>query len=324
MLQRRSLFGVATAALALRSAASRAADYPSKPIRLVVAFPPGGPSDVLGRILGQQLNEELGQAVIVDNRPGAGGNVAADIVAKQPADGYTLLVGNNSILAANAFLYRKLPFDPIKDFAPITLIGRQPNVLVVNPSLGVATVAELIAMAKAKPGQLNFGSSGNGTAAHLAGELFRLQAGIDIVHVAYPGAAPALTDLVSGQIQIMFATSVAAVPFLSNKMLTGLAVTTASRSSVMPNLPTMAESGLPGFEASTWHGLVAPAHTPEPVIAALNRATRQALQRPETRARLSALGVDIAPDTPEEFATYIGAEAKKWGDLIKTAGIHIG
>jgi tripartite-type tricarboxylate transporter receptor subunit TctC len=326
MMMRRPLLRLALAlpAASLASGRARAAGYPDKPIRLVVAFPPGGPSDVLGRIVGRQLNTELGQAIIVDNRPGAGGNVAAEIVAKATADGYTLLVANNSILAANQFLYRHIPYDPIKDFAPITLLGSQPNILVVNPSLPVHSVADLIALAKAKPGQLNFGSSGNGTAAHLAGELFRLRAGVDIVHVAYPGAAAALTDLVSGQIQMMFATAASVVSFIRNKMLRPLAVTTLTRSATEPDLPTVAESGLPGFEAVTWHGLVAPAGTPGPIVARLNAATLSALRNADVAKQLGNLGVEVAGGTPEAFAAYIKADAAKWGEVIRAAHIHIG
>jgi tripartite-type tricarboxylate transporter receptor subunit TctC len=323
MLARRGLVGFGIAAT-FGIAGARADGYPNKPIRLLVAFPPGGPSDVLARIVGQQLNGELGQSVIVDNRPGAGGNVAAEIAAKQPADGYTLLMANNSILAANAFLYKRLSFNPLTDFAPITLIGRQPNILVVSPSLGVGSVSELVTLAKAKPGQLNFGSSGNGTAAHLAGELFRLRAGIDIVHIAYPGVAPALTDLISGQIQMMFATSVAAIPFLKGGTLKALAVTSAQRSSVLPDLPTMQEAGLADFDATTWHGMVAPAHTPDAIVERLNKATVDALNQPEVAQRLAGLGVDVVGDAPDEFAATIKAESIKWGDVIKRAGVHIG
>jgi tripartite-type tricarboxylate transporter receptor subunit TctC len=322
MLARRGLIGLGIAAT--MGMPVRAETYPSKPVRLLVAFPPGGPSDVLSRIVAQQLNQELGQTVIVDNRPGAGGNVAAEIAAKQAADGYTLLMANNSILAANAFLYTHLSFNPLTDFAPVTLIGRQPNILVVSPSLGIGSVAELIALAKAKPGTLNFGSSGNGTAAHLAGELFRLKAGLDIVHVAYPGVAPALTDLISGQIQMMFATSVAAVPFIQSETLRPLAVTTAQRSTATPNVPTMQEAGVVDFEATTWHGLVVPAHTPAPIIGRLNKATLDALDGPEVARRLLDLGVDVVGSSPEDFGAYIKAESIKWGDVIKRAGVHLG
>jgi tripartite-type tricarboxylate transporter receptor subunit TctC len=323
MIARRGLVGFGVAA-AFGVTRARADGYPVKPVRLLVPFPPGGPSDVLARIVGQQLNAELGQSVVVDNRPGAGGNVAAEIAVKQPADGYTLLIANNSILAANAFLYKRLSFNPLTDFAPITLIGRQPNVLVVSPTLSVGSVADLIALAKAKPGQLNFGSSGNGTAAHLAGELFRLRAGIDIVHVAYAGVAPALTDLISGQIQMMFATSVGAMPFLKGGTLRALAVTSAERSAALPELPTMQQAGLADFEATTWHGLVAPAHTEAAIVERLNQATVQALHQPDVARRLAGLGVDVVGSTPDAFAAYIKTESIKWGDVIKSAGVHIG
>jgi tripartite-type tricarboxylate transporter receptor subunit TctC len=326
MLARRGLVGLGIAAALGWNGipAALAETYPSKPVRLLVAFPPGGPSDVLARIIGQQLNEGLGQPIVVDNRPGAGGNVAAEIAAKQSPDGYTVLVANNSILAANAFLYRRLSFDPLKDFTPVSLVGRQPNILVVSPTLGVNSVAELIALAKSKSGQLNFGSSGNGTAAHLAGELFRLRAGIDIVHIAYPGVAPALTDLIAGQIQMMFATSVAAVPFIKGGTLRALAVTTAQRSPAAPDLPTMAQAGLADFEATTWHGLVVPAGTPAPIVDRLNKATLDALHQPDVARRLAGLGVDVVGSTPAEFAAYINSESVKWGDVIKRAGVHIG
>jgi len=322
MLARRGFVGLGIAAAT--GLPARAATYPAKPLRLLVAFPPGGPSDVLARIVGQQLNQELEQSVVVDNRPGAGGNVAAEIAAKQAPDGYTLLMANNSILAANAFLYQNLTFNPLTDFDPVALIGRQPNILVVSPQLGVGSVADLIALAKAKPGQLNFGSSGNGTAAHLAGELFRLQAGIDIVHVAYPGVAPALTDLISGQIQMMFATSVAAIPFMQSGTLKALAVTTARRTAAADYLPTMQEAGLPNFEATTWHGLVVPAHTEPAIIDRLNKATLDAVHRLDVSRRLAALGVEVVGSTPAQFATFIAAESAKWGNVIKRAGVHLG
>jgi len=297
--------------------------YPTASIRLVVAFTPGGPSDVLARIVGERMSVRLGQPVVIDNRPGAGGNVAAEIVAKAPPDGYTLLNGNNSILATNAALYSHLPFDPLQDFAPITLIGSQPNILVVHPSLPVHSVADLIKLAKSEPGKLNYGSSGNGTAAHLAAELFRLQAGVDIVHVAYRGAAPALTDLASGRLQLMFATSASVMQFIENGTLRPLAVTTATRSPAVPSLPTIAESGFPDFEATTWHGFVAPAKTPRAVIDTLNHAIVQALREPEVKKRLAALGVDIVGNTPAEFRAYIKAESDKWAGVVAKAGLHI-
>jgi tripartite-type tricarboxylate transporter receptor subunit TctC len=300
-----------------------AQSYPTASIKLVVAFTPGGPSDVLARIVGERMSQHLGQPVVIDNRPGAGGNVAAEIVAKSPPDGYTLLNGNNSILATNAALYRHLSFDPIKDFAPIGLIGTQPNILVVHPSVPAHSVADLVTLAKSEPGKLNYGSSGNGTAAHLAAELFKLQAGVEMVHVAYRGAVPALTDLVGGRLQLMFATSASVMSFLEAKSLRPLAVTTARRSDAVPDLPTIAQSGYPGFEATTWHGLVAPAKTPPAVVDKLNKTLNQVLGEPDIKQRLAGLGVEIAADTPAEFAAYIKSESVKWAAVVDKAGIHI-
>ncbi|WP_431282785.1 Bug family tripartite tricarboxylate transporter substrate binding protein [Humitalea sp. 24SJ18S-53] len=297
--------------------------FPSRPLRLIVAFTPGGPSDVIARILGNQLGHLLGQPVVIENRPGAGGNVAGEMVAKATPDGITLLMANNSILAANSFLYRNTPFDPLRDFAPIALIGSQPNVLVVNPTLPVHSLAELTALAKARPGALNYASSGSGTAAHLAGELYRLRAQVDIVHVAYRGAAPALTDLVDGRVQLMFATSASVIPLIQGGALRPLAVTTPARSAALPNLPTVAEAGLPGFDATTWHGIVAPAGTPVDIVLTLATAISAALQDISVKPRLTELGVEFMPSTPESFAGYIRAESASWGEVIRTAGIRV-
>src|SRR3954470_11443878 len=231
-------------------------------VRFVVGFTPGGPSDILARALGAKLTETLGQPVVVENRPGAGGNLAAEVVAKSPPDGNTWLLGNNSILATNQALYSHLGYDPVKDFAPVALVAIQPNILVVNPSLPVGSVRELIAYAKQNPGRLNYASSGAGAAAHLAGELFKAMTGVDMVHVPYKGAQPALTDVIGGQAQLMFATSASVIPYIKAGRLRALAVTTARRSASVPDLPTVAEAGVPGFEAITWHGVVVPAATP--------------------------------------------------------------
>ena len=301
-------------------AAAGAETYPTRPVTLVVAFTPAGPSDVLSRVVGRKLEELLKQPFVVVNRPGAGGNIGAEAVATAPPDGYTLLMGNNSILATNASLYRKLPYDPEKDFKPISLVGSQANILVVNPKLPVHSMAELIALAKAKPGQLNYASSGIGTAAHLAGALFKAQADIDIVHVAYKGAAPALQDLIAGQVQMMFATAASVAGFINAGTVRPLAVTTLHRSALLPDLPTVAEQGLPGFEATTWHGLVAPAATPPGVINILHDATVAALADPAVAKSLTELGVEISPSTPEEFAKYITAEIPKWTAVVKASG----
>jgi tripartite-type tricarboxylate transporter receptor subunit TctC len=300
--------------------AAAAANYPDRPITIVVGFPPGGASDIMARILTAKLNSVLGQPFVVDNRPGAGGNVAGEFVAHAAPDGYTLLLGNNAILATNVSLYSKIGFNPEKDFAPISLIGTQANVLVVNDEVKAHSLAELIALAKANPGKLNFASSGYGLAAHLAGELFKAQAHIDIVHVPYKGSAPALQDVIAGQDQMMFATTSGVMGFLKNDQVRALAVTTLKRTPSLPEVPTMDEAGLPGFEATTWHGLVAPAGTPPQVIAALNKAIAETLKDPDIQHKLADLGIDIAPDTPDQFAAYIKAEIPKWSAVIKVSG----
>jgi tripartite-type tricarboxylate transporter receptor subunit TctC len=320
MRQRTIAAAMALWAGLLFAPAGQAQTYPARPVTLVVAFTPAGPSDVLARVIGRKLEEVLKQPFVIVNRPGAGGNLGAEVVATATADGYTLLMGNNSILATNASLYKSLPYDPVKDFKPISLIGEQANILVVNPKLPVHSVAELIALAKAEPGKLNYASSGVGTAAHLAGALFKAQADIDIVHVAYKGAAPALQDLVAGQVQMMFATAASVIGFINSGLVRPLAVTTLKRNAVLPDLPTVAEEGLPGFEATTWHGLVAPAATPPAVVARLHDATVAALRDPALAKSLADLGVDISGSTPEEFARYITAEIPKWTAVVKASG----
>ena len=300
-----------------------AADYPTRPVNLIVAFAPGGPSDVLARIVGRQLEKNLGQPFIIDNRPGGSGNIAAETVARAAPDGYTLLMGNNGLLATNQSLFKKLNYDGAKDFAPISLIGSQPNILVVNPKLGINSMAELISYAKANPSKLNYANSGFGAAAHLSAELFKSEAKVDIVSISYKGAAPALQDLIAGHVQLMFATSASVVGFLRSGTLRPLAVTTLKRFSLMPELPTVAELGLPGFDATTWHGLVAPAGTPREVIDALNRATVQALKDADTLRQLHDLGVEVSSSTPEEFAAYIRSEIPKWAAVVKASGAQV-
>ena len=301
---------------------ARAADYPVRPVTIVVAFTPGGPSDVLSRIVGKRLQEILHQPFIVENRPGAGGNIAAEQVSHAAPDGYTLLMGNNSILATNAALYKKLPYDP-KEFVPISLVGTQANILVVNPSVPANSMAELIALAKASPGKLNFASSGFGAAAHLAGELFKTEAKINIVHVAYKGAAPALQDVLAGHVQMMFATAASVIGLIKSEKVRALAVTTPKRTALLPNLPTVDELGLTGFDATTWHGLVAPAGTPKEIIDTLNFAIVAALKDPATQKALIDLGVDIVGNSPKEFASYIEAEIPKWTAVVKQSGAQI-
>jgi tripartite-type tricarboxylate transporter receptor subunit TctC len=310
------------AALALSHAAP-AEDYPSHPVSIVVAFPPGGPSDVLARIIGRRFNEILHQPFIIENRPGAGGNIAAEQVAHSAPDGYTLLMGNNGILATNAALYKKLSYNAERDFVPISLIGMQANILVVNPSVPAHSMAELIALAKANPGKLNFASSGHGTAAHLAGELFKTDAKINIVHVAYKGAAPALQDVIAGHVQMMFATAASVVGLIRDGKVRALAVTTPKRTAVMPDLPTVDELGIKGFDATTWHGLVAPAGTPKEIIDTLQFAVVEAVKDSATRESLMQLGVDIVGSTPAEFEAYIKSEIPKWTTVVKNSGAHV-
>src|SRR5712691_9784189 len=300
-----------------------AAEYPTRPVMLVVAFTPGGPSDVLARILGRKLHELLGQPFVIESRPGAGGNIAAEAVANAAPDGYTLLMGNNSILATNASLYRKINYDPERDFLPVSLIGTQANILVVNPSVPANSLAELIALAKAKPGQLNFASSGHGAAAHLAGELFKAEARIDIVHVAYKGAVPALQDVIAGHVQMMFATAASVVGLIRDGKVRPLAVTTPKRTAILPDVPTVAELGIPGFDATTWHGLVAPAGASKDVIGALHYGTVTALNDPAVRKSLMDLGVDIVGNSPKEFDAYIKAEIPKWSAVVKASGARL-
>jgi tripartite-type tricarboxylate transporter receptor subunit TctC len=314
---------IAAAAVVLCASTAYAADYPTRPVNLIVAFTPGGPSDVLARIVGRQLEKILGQPFVIDNRPGGAGNIAAETVAHAAPDGYTLLMGNNGLLATNQSLFKKLNFDGGKDFAPISLIGSQPNILVVNPKLGINSMAELIAYAKANPSKLNYANSGFGAAAHLSAELFKSEAKVDIVSVSYKGAAPALQDLIAGHVQLMFATSASVIGFLKSATLRPLAVTTLKRFSLMPDLPTVAELGLPGFDATTWHGLVAPTGTPRDVIDTLNRATVQALKEADTLRQLHDLGVEVSSSTPEEFAAYIKSEIPKWAAVVKASGAQV-
>jgi tripartite-type tricarboxylate transporter receptor subunit TctC len=317
------LRSVLTAAALACTGTAFAQSFPEKPIRFVVGFTPGGPSDILARALGQKLAERWNQQVVVENRPGAGGNVAAEAVARSAPDGYTWLLGNNSILATNQTLYRSLPYDPVKDFAPVSLVAMQPNILVVNPQLPVNSVTDLISYARKYPGKLNYASSGSGAAAHLAGELFKTMAGVDLVHVPYKGAQPALTDVIAGQVQVMFATSASVIPFVKAGKLRALAVTSARRSPSVPDLPTVSEAGVAGFEAITWHGVVVPSATPAPLVERLNRDIVAVLGAPDLRERLAALGAEVLAGTPREFADYIAAEIPKWAKVVRDSGAKI-
>jgi len=299
---------------------AEAQSWPQKPIRLVVPFPAGGPADVAARMLAQKMNEDWGQPVIVDNRPGAGGNIGADFVAKSPPDGYTIVMGAVSTHAINVTLYSKLPYDPIKDFAPITLITSVPNVLVVHPSVPARNVKELIALAKARPGALNFASGSTGSAGHLAGELFKAMAHVDMVHIPYKGAAPAVVDLMAGQVSLMFDNLASALPNIRAGRVRALAVTTLRRSPMLPELPTISEAGLRGFDVATWFGVLAPAGTPPEIVTKLNAEIVRILRTPEMKERLATLGAEPVGNKPEEFAAFIKAEIPKYARVIKASG----
>jgi tripartite-type tricarboxylate transporter receptor subunit TctC len=297
--------------------------YPNRTIRLVVPFPAGGTTDILAREAAQKLTEVLGQAVVVDNRPGAAGNIGSDLVAKSAPDGYTLLMGTVGTHAINPSLYSKMPYDHVKDFAPVVLVAGVPNVLVVNPALPVKSVSDLIKLAKDKPGQINFASSGSGTSIHLSGELFKTMAGVDMTHVPYKGSSPALTDLIGGQVQIMFDNLPSALPQIKAGRLRAIAVTSLKRASVLPDIPTINESGLPGFEASSWFGVLAPAGTPAPIVLRINAEVNQWLQSAVAREKLLSQGAEAAGGSPEQFANHIRAETEKWAKVVKASGAKV-
>jgi len=311
------------AAVLAGAAAADAQNYPSRPVKLVVPFPPGGPLDATGRLIAQKLTDAWSQPVVVENKPGAGGNIGADLVAKSAPDGYTILLGALSTHAVNPTLYANMPYDPVRDFVPITLLATTPNVLVVNPALPVNSVKELVAYAKAHPGKLSFGSGSNGSAGHLAGELFKVDTGTDIVHIPYKGGAPATQALLAGDVQFMFDNLANATPQVKAGKLRALAVTTAERSKLAPELPTMAEAGLPGFDISTWYGLLAPAGTPKDVITRWNMDVVRILNTPEMRERLAAQGAEAAPTTPEQFAAFIRSEIPKYARIVKASGAKV-
>ena len=297
-----------------------AENYPSHSVKIVVPFPAGGSNDIIARILAQKLSERTGQQFFVENRGGAGGNIGADAVAKSAADGYTLLVTAPPPLTTNAALYKSLPFNPETDFAPVALLATVPIVLMVHPSVPAKNVQELVALAKAKPGTLNFGSSGIGTTNHLAGELLKRMTGIDIVHVPYKGAAPAMTDLIGRRIQLMFDNLASSLVQIKAGKVRALAVTTAKRTELAPDLPTIAESGLPGFDINTWFGLFVPARTPPAIVQRLHDEFVKALETPEVRARMLALGAEPVGSTPAQFAQYVQSEAAKYAKLVKASG----
>jgi tripartite-type tricarboxylate transporter receptor subunit TctC len=303
--------------------APAAQNYPVKAIRIVVPFPAGGIADIFARTIGGKLNEAWGQQVVVDNRPGAGGNIGAEIVAKSPPDGYTLVMGSIGTHAVNVSLFSKLPYDPVRDFTPVALVMEADGLLVLHPSVPVRSVKELIALAKTRPGQIAYASAGNGTASHLAGELFKLTAKIDLVHIPYKGNVPAITDLVGGQTSLLFATMPTVMPMVQAGRLKALAVTGAVRSPAAPELPTIAETGLPGFEVTNWIGLFAPAGTPREIVSRLNAEANRTMQQPEIRTRLTNEGAKFTARTPEEFGAFVKAEIAKWAKVVKSAGIRV-
>lgn len=312
-----------TLATTLATTLALAGPYPDKPIRLVVPFPPGGTTDLLGRVLATRLSETLGQQVVVDNRPGAGGTIGSDVVAKAPADGYTLLFGTVGTQSINATLYKKLPFDAQKDFSPLALFAGVPNILVVNPNVPARNVRELVSYAKANPGKLNMGSAGNGTTNHLSGELFKSMAGIEIVHVPYKGSGPAMADLLANQVQLMFDNLPGSLPHVKAGRLRALAVTSATRSPALPDVPTMAEAGISGYEADVWFGVVAPRGLPPAVASRLSQEITRIAQDKAMRDKLVHAGASPLTSTPEQFSMLIRRDTDKWAKLVRESGASI-
>lgn len=297
--------------------------YPSKPIKFVVPYPPGGPTDAMARLIQGPLQTKLNTPVVIDNRGGAGGNIGSDYVAKSPADGYTILLAASGPMAVNKTLYKSVPFDPEKDFAPIIQISAFPLVLEVHPSVPVTNLKQFLALAKERPGELSFASAGNGTPQHLAGELFNSTTGMKLQHIPYKGAGPALNDVVGGHVKVMFDILGSSVQYIKTGKLRALAVTTATRSPALPDVPTLAEAGLPGYSISGWHGIVAPAATPKPVISKLNQAINEIFADPGFKKRWEELGTPIVGGTPESFSTLMRSESAKLGKLVKDAGVTV-
>jgi tripartite-type tricarboxylate transporter receptor subunit TctC len=317
-----SCAAVVVSGLAGASERAQAQSFPNRPITLVIPFAPGGSTSIVGRVIADKMGELLGEKVVVDNRPGAGGTVGTRGVAKSDPDGYTIALGYTGTLAIGPSLYKNAGYDPRKDFAPIGLIGNAPNSLVVHPSFPAKTIGELIAYAKANPGQINFGSAGAGTVSHITGEYFASSAGIKLVHIPYKGTGPALTDLLGGHIPMAFAPIPATHANVAGGRLRALAVTSTARSGLLPDVPTIAESALPGFDASLYYGLIAPAGTPQPVVDKLNKTLQAALASEEVKKQLGLDGTEITPGTPEDYAAFIDKDEKKWSQLVKASGVE--
>ena len=298
-----------------------AQEWPNKPIRWIVPFPPGGAMDVMARALAEKSSKSLGQAVVIENKPGAGGNIGADFVARSDADGYTMMITSIG-MATNKYLYPKLSYDPVKDFSPVSLIAIVPNVLVTNATQpNVKTVSDVIANAKAQPGKLTYASAGNGSSIHLAGEVFTSMAKIDMQHIPYKGSSPAVTDLLGGQVNYMFDSITSAKPHIDSGKLRPIGITTSKRSKALPNVPTIAESGLPGYEVTPWFAVFVPAATPKPIVNKLNAALLDALKSPEIKAKFDGIGAEPLGTTPDELANYLNKEIERWGKVISTNNI---
>lgn len=314
-------FVAAALAACCLAPASLAQTYPDRTVRIVVAFPPGGAIDALARVLGQKLSEEWKQSVVVENRPGAGGIIGTDLVAKAPADGYTLAAGAVSTHGINAALYKKLPYDPLRDFTAIAPIAIVPNLLVVNAALGVSTVPELVAMARARPGALSYASAGSGTTLHISCELFKSLARVDLVHVPYKGSGPAIVDVVGGQVPVMCDSITSSLPHIRSGKLKVLGITSARRSSTLPQVPTLAEAGVPGYEMNPWFGMFAPANTPPAVVARINGDMQRILAMPDVKEKLFGIGAEPMHMSSDQFAALVRADLDKWGRLVRSAGI---
>ena len=314
---------VVAAVLTATAAGTPAQSYPSKPVRMIVPFPAGGATDIVGRLIAQKLSEAWGQQVIVDNRGGAGGTIGSDVAAKSPPDGYTMLLGTSSTHAVAPSLYSKLPYDPVRDFSPVTLAATATILLAVHPSVPAHNVKELIALAKRQPNALSFASSGNGGISHLIGEQFKSTAGIQMLHVPYKGDTPALVDLVGGQVHLMFGTAVSFLPYVKAERLRAVAVTNPKRSPVVPNVPTIAESGLPGFEALQWFGVFVPAGTARDIVSRLNADIVKSLHLPDVRERLVGLGAEVVGNAPEQFAAFQKADSAKWAKIVRASGAKV-
>ncbi|KAA2236625.1 Bug family tripartite tricarboxylate transporter substrate binding protein [Salinarimonas soli] len=322
---RRLAAALAGAAALLAGTLAHAADaYPTRPVRMVVPFPPGGTTDIFARQIGDRLSRALGQNVVIENRGGAGGNIGSDSVAKAEPDGYTILMGTVGTHAINPSLYRQMPYDALRDFAPVAFVAGVPNVLVVNPrNVKARTVQDFIAEAKGAKKTFNMASSGNGTSIHLSGEMFRQMTGVDLVHVPYRGSGPAVNDLVGGQVDLMFDNLPSSIEQIRAGTLSAIALTSAKRSPALPDIPTIAEGGVPGFEASSWFGLFAPAKTPREIVDKLNAEVRQALANPETQKRFADIGGEIRLYSPEEFGAFVRGELEKWAAVVKASGAKI-